>query len=151
MKIAIGSDHAGFLYKEKIRDFLEDLGHSVTDFGTHSEEPVDYPLFIAPVASAVARHAAVPSPHSEIHFHHFGGAVARVGDDETAFGNRSAQYVTNVIARSPSADGFDANVAWARGTTEALAPVSRKGVYTNFMGDAGDSRLRASYGEAKYE
>lgn len=56
MKIAIGSDHAGFLYKDKIREFLESLGHSVTDFGTHSEEPVDYPLFIAPVAAAVARH-----------------------------------------------------------------------------------------------
>jgi ribose 5-phosphate isomerase B len=56
MKIAIGSDHAGFQYKEKIRVFLAELGHSVTDFGTHSEEPVDYPLFIAPVASAVARH-----------------------------------------------------------------------------------------------
>lgn len=56
MKIAIGSDHAGFQYKEKIRAFLEELGHSVTDFGTHSEEAVDYPVFIAPVAAAVARH-----------------------------------------------------------------------------------------------
>src|SRR5260370_31434422 len=55
MKIAIGSDHAGFLYKEKIRDFLEERGHSVTDFGTRSEEAVDYPLFIRPVAEAVAR------------------------------------------------------------------------------------------------
>src|SRR5689334_25066621 len=55
MKIAIGSDHAGFQYKEKIRDFLKSQGHSVTDFGTHSEEPVDYPLFIRPVAEAVAR------------------------------------------------------------------------------------------------
>jgi ribose 5-phosphate isomerase B len=55
MKIAIGSDHAGFQYKEKIRDFLKDLSHSVTDFGTHSEEAVDYPLFIRPVAEAVAR------------------------------------------------------------------------------------------------
>ena len=55
MKIAIGSDHAGFQYKDKIRDFLEGLGHNVTDFGTHSEEPVDYPLFIRPVAEAVAR------------------------------------------------------------------------------------------------
>jgi ribose 5-phosphate isomerase B len=55
MKIAIGSDHAGFLYKEKIRAFLEELGHRVTDFGTHSEDAVDYPVFIAPVASAVAR------------------------------------------------------------------------------------------------
>jgi ribose 5-phosphate isomerase B len=55
MKIAIGSDHAGFQYKDKIREFLEGLGHSVTDFGTHSEAPVDYPLFIRPVAEAVAR------------------------------------------------------------------------------------------------
>jgi ribose 5-phosphate isomerase B len=55
MKIAIGSDHAGFRYKEKIRPFLVGLGHSVTDFGTHSEEPVDYPLFIRPVAESVAR------------------------------------------------------------------------------------------------
>ena len=55
MKIAIGSDHAGFRYKEQIRDLLEELGHSVTDFGTHSEEPVDYPRFIRPVAEAVGR------------------------------------------------------------------------------------------------
>ncbi len=55
MKIAIGSDHAGYQYKDEIREFLEGLGHSVTDFGTHSEEPVDYPLFIRPVAEAVAR------------------------------------------------------------------------------------------------
>jgi ribose 5-phosphate isomerase B len=55
MKIAIGSDHAGFQYKEKIRELLESLGHNVTDFGTHSEDPVDYPVFIAPVAQAVAR------------------------------------------------------------------------------------------------
>src|SRR2546429_2401349 len=55
MKIAIGSDHAGFSYKEKIKQFLGALGHEVRDFGTHSEEPVDYPLFIRPVAEAVAR------------------------------------------------------------------------------------------------
>jgi ribose 5-phosphate isomerase B len=55
MKIGIGSDHAGFEYKEKIREFLQELGHHVTDFGTHSPEPVDYPLFIRPVAEAVAR------------------------------------------------------------------------------------------------
>src|SRR5947208_5349869 len=55
MKIAIGSDHAGFQYKEKIRESLKQLGHDVKDFGTYSEEPVDYPLFIRPVAEAVAR------------------------------------------------------------------------------------------------
>lgn len=55
MKIAIGSDHAGFKYKEKIKQLLRDLGHEVTDFGTDSDDSVDYPLFIRPVAAAVAR------------------------------------------------------------------------------------------------
>src|SRR5213594_3187233 len=55
MKIALGSDHAGFRYKEKVKELLASLGHEVKDFGTYSEEPVDYPLFIRPVAEAVAR------------------------------------------------------------------------------------------------
>ena len=55
MKIAIGSDHAGFVYKEKIKTFLDEMGHEVQDFGTDSTEAADYPLFIRPVAEAVAR------------------------------------------------------------------------------------------------
>lgn len=55
MKIAIGSDHAGFAYKEKIKEYLIGLGHEVKDFGTDSTESVDYPVFIRPVALAVAR------------------------------------------------------------------------------------------------
>jgi ribose 5-phosphate isomerase B len=55
MNIAIGSDHAGFIYKERIREFLGKLGHQVRDFGAFSAERVDYPLFIRPVAEAVAR------------------------------------------------------------------------------------------------
>jgi ribose 5-phosphate isomerase B len=56
MKIGIGSDHAGFEYKERIKQLLRQLGHEVRDFGTNSaSEPVDYPDFIRPVAQAVAR------------------------------------------------------------------------------------------------
>lgn len=55
MKIAIGSDHAGFDYKEKIKILLQELGHEIHDFGTSNNEPVDYPVFIRPVAEAVAR------------------------------------------------------------------------------------------------
>ena len=54
-KIAIGSDHAGFKYKSIIVDMLRRDGYEVTDMGTDSEEPVDYPLFIRPVAESVAR------------------------------------------------------------------------------------------------
>jgi ribose 5-phosphate isomerase B len=55
MKIAIGSDHAGFEYKEMINGLLRELGHEMRDFGTFSSDPVDYPVFIRPVAEAVAR------------------------------------------------------------------------------------------------
>jgi len=55
MKISLGTDHAGFRYKEKVKELLTSLGHEVKDFGTFSEEPVDYPLFIRPAAEAVAR------------------------------------------------------------------------------------------------
>jgi ribose 5-phosphate isomerase B len=54
MKIAVGTDHAGFRYKEKVKELLTSLGHEVKDFGTFSEDPVDYPLFIRPAAEAVA-------------------------------------------------------------------------------------------------
>jgi ribose 5-phosphate isomerase B len=54
MRIAIGSDHAGFAYKEALRAHLTAQGHEVTDHGTHSTEPVDYPLYIRPVAEAVS-------------------------------------------------------------------------------------------------
>ncbi|MBN1581577.1 MAG: ribose 5-phosphate isomerase B [Anaerolineae bacterium] len=54
-KIAIGSDHAGFEYKEKIKAHLIAQGVEVRDFGTYSTQPVDYPLMIRPVAEAVSR------------------------------------------------------------------------------------------------
>jgi ribose 5-phosphate isomerase B len=55
MKIAIGTDHAGYRYKELLKAALAERGHQVVDFGTSSEEMVDYPVFIRPVALAVAR------------------------------------------------------------------------------------------------
>jgi ribose 5-phosphate isomerase B len=55
MKIALGTDHAGYRYKEKVKGLLVSLGHEVVDFGTNSEDPVDYPKFIRPAAEAVAR------------------------------------------------------------------------------------------------
>ncbi len=53
--IAIGSDHAGFHYKEAIKPMLLAAGHTVRDFGTDSDAACDYPDFIRPAAEAVAR------------------------------------------------------------------------------------------------
>jgi ribose 5-phosphate isomerase B len=54
MRIALASDHAGFRYKTMIADRLRTLGHELEDFGTFSDQPVDYPDFIRPAAEAVA-------------------------------------------------------------------------------------------------
>jgi ribose 5-phosphate isomerase B len=54
MRIGIGSDHAGFNYKEMLITVLRSRGHEVVDFGTDSPAPVDYPKYIRPVALAVA-------------------------------------------------------------------------------------------------
>lgn len=53
MRIAIGSDHAGYELKEHLSAWLAETGHAVYDLGTHSNEPVDYPDYAASVARAV--------------------------------------------------------------------------------------------------
>jgi len=53
--IALGSDHAGFAFKEQIISFLEGLGYPFIDMGTHSLDSVDYPDFAHPVANAVEK------------------------------------------------------------------------------------------------
>jgi ribose 5-phosphate isomerase B len=55
VRIVIASDHAGFRYKNLIRDALRQQGYDVTDLGTNSPNPVDYPVVIRPAAEAVAR------------------------------------------------------------------------------------------------
>jgi ribose 5-phosphate isomerase B len=52
-KIGLGCDHAGYEYKEEIRRKLEQDGFEVVDYGTHSNESVDYPDYVHPLASAV--------------------------------------------------------------------------------------------------
>nr|WP_295869097.1 ribose 5-phosphate isomerase B [uncultured Chitinophaga sp.] len=55
LPVAIGSDHAGFEYKEEVISYLEAKGLSVKDFGTHSKDSVDYPDYAHPVSTAVER------------------------------------------------------------------------------------------------
>ena len=54
MRLGLASDHAGFRHKTLVAEYLRRIGHEVLDFGTDSEEPVDYPDLIRPLALAVA-------------------------------------------------------------------------------------------------
>jgi RpiB/LacA/LacB family sugar-phosphate isomerase len=58
MKIAVAADHAGFELKNHLRDFIQKLGHSVTDVGAHNTEPSDYPDFAEAIGNAVQSGAA---------------------------------------------------------------------------------------------
>jgi FAD/FMN-containing dehydrogenase len=101
------------------------------------------------VDALVSAHAAVPNGVSELHVHHLGGAMGRVPADATAFGTRDREYILNVVARSPEADGYDAAVQWARASGSALGPDAAS--YVNFTGETNEDIVRASYPPATYE
>ena len=96
------------------------------------------------------RWSAKPTPQSEIHIHHAGGAMARVQQAETAFAQRTSPYLLNVIARSVDGVGFDGDTMWARDTRTALAAYGSDAMYVNFTGDAGADKVRASYPPETY-
>ncbi|SDX63387.1 FAD/FMN-containing dehydrogenase [Geodermatophilus africanus] len=92
----------------------------------------------------------ISSPLSSVALWQMGGAVARVGDGETAFNGRGAGFTFNINGNTATADGFDAQRQWARDYWSALAPFHTS-VYVNFLMEEGDARVRQAYGEAKYE
>jgi FAD/FMN-containing dehydrogenase len=80
----------------------------------------------------------------------WGGAVARVGEDQTPLTQRDATWVVHPFAlwADPAAD--DAVIGWARGFRDAVRPFASGGTYLNFIGDEGEDRVRAAFGEQKY-
>ena len=92
----------------------------------------------------------IVSPISSIALWQMGGAVARVGEDETAFNGRNAGFTFNINGNSMSADGFAAERQWSRDYWSALAPY-HTGVYVNFLMEEGEDRVRQAYGAPKYE
>ncbi len=92
----------------------------------------------------------ITSPVSSIALWQMGGAVARVGEDETAFNGRNAGFTFNINGNSQTADGFDAERQWARDYWSALAP-HHTSVYVNFLMEEGEERVRQAYGAEKYD
>jgi hypothetical protein len=79
-----------------------------------------------------------------------GGAAARVGEDETAFGGRSAGYTFNITAVTATGEGFDQEREWVRNFWSALEPYHTS-VYVNFLMEEGEERIRQAYGAEKYD
>jgi FAD/FMN-containing dehydrogenase len=93
-------------------------------------------------------HLAAPGPQCEIHVHQMGGAVGRVADDATAFGQRSMPFVLNAVTGWHDPSQRDANIRWARTVIEAASGASTGRAYVNYLGDP--DAARAAYGEQTY-
>jgi FAD/FMN-containing dehydrogenase len=111
------------------------------DVDTLSDEVIDI----------TAEHAQrIRSPLTAFPIFQLGGAVARVGDDETAFHGRTNGHTFNINATTSSKAGFDEEREWSRTFWTALQP-HHSGVYVNFLMDEGEERVREAYGAAKYD
>ncbi len=104
---------------------------------------------VGAIADATER---ITSPRSYAIAFQLGGAMARVGEMDTAYGGRAAGFDVNLngVWLREEDEQAPSHVAWTRSLFDALEPVSR-GVYVNFLGEEGPDRVRSAYGAEKYE
>jgi hypothetical protein len=95
------------------------------------------------------RSLQIESPLTSFPIWQMGGAVARAGDDESAFNGRTAAFTYNIGASTETSEGFEREREWVQGFWSALEPW-HQGVYVNFLGDEGADRIRQSYGPEKF-
>ena len=94
--------------------------------------------------------ARVPSPLSQMILMPAGGAIARVPDDATAFGERDAPFSVHLITMWADPADDERNIAWTRELSAALKPYTTGGAYLNFLGEEGLDRVRRSFGPEKF-
>jgi FAD/FMN-containing dehydrogenase len=111
----------------------------------------DVPALTDEIIDITVEHSLrIKSPLTAYPIWQMGGAVARVGEDETAFGGRNAGFTYNIGASTETSEGFEDEREWVRTFWSALEPWHTT-VYVNFLGDEGEERVRAAYGAEKYD
>jgi FAD/FMN-containing dehydrogenase len=110
------------------------------------------PLTDGAIETLVEHSAALTSPKSYCIVFQLGGALARVGEDETAFSQRDAAHNVNINAVWTEEDPYaERHIAWARDFFDAMQPHAGGRVYVNFLGEEGGDRVRQAYGTGNYE
>jgi FAD/FMN-containing dehydrogenase len=90
------------------------------------------------------------SPLTAFPIFHLGGAISRVGEDETAFNGRTSGHTININATTATSEGFEEEREWSRSFWTALQPYHTS-VYVNFLMDEGEDRIRQAYGSERYD
>jgi len=91
--------------------------------------------------------ATIPSSETQIELAYLGGAAGRIAANETAFGDRSASFIMNLLANWSDASADAGNVSWIRGLFSKLRPTMKPGVYINFMSGDEQDRVPEAYQE----
>jgi FAD/FMN-containing dehydrogenase len=112
--------------------FLHDLGDDAID-------------------TIVDRFASVPSPQTVVVVEEPGGAISRVGEEETAFAHRRWAYNFLVTSAWESPTQSEQNIGWTREFWEAMQPFAANAVYVNFESWEGEDRVKAAYSPQIYD
>jgi hypothetical protein len=120
--------------------------------GTHAYMKAGYfrELDDHAIKTMATHHQNATSPASEIHIQQFGGAIARVAEEQTAIGERHAPFLLNTIAATHEPGGFDTHVEWAQRLYAEIEPSLTGAAYINFLSAEGQDRVRAAYGSEKF-
>jgi FAD binding domain/Berberine and berberine like len=111
----------------------------------------DVPELTDDVIDITVEHSMrIRSPRTAFPIWQLGGAVSKVGEDETAFHGRGGGHAFNITGGTESAQGFDEERQWVRDFWSALEP-HHSSVYVNFLMEEGEERVRQAYGAEKYE
>ena len=106
----------------------------------------------AAIATLAAHGARRAGPMAQLLVEPMGGAIARVGEHDTALGRRDVRWCYHALAlwMEPDEETEDAQIAWARGLADDLRPHTTPGVYLNFTSEAGEKHVRSTYGPEKH-
>lgn len=103
------------------------------------------------IDAILAQNDGIPAPMGQVHIHQLGGAMSRVPAGATAFGNREAGYLINWIAMSLDPAEDQANTAWVKTASDAVAAYGTGSRYVNFLGDEGEAGVRSAYEAEAFE
>jgi len=140
------ADLSGVMRWTEAQSMLDD---DYPDGSHYYWKSVNLPELSDEVIERLVEHAAAaPSPHSTIDLWYQGGAIARVGEEATAFANRTEPYLVGIEANWEAEAASEENVAWVRDTFDDMRSLSGGGVYLNFPGflEEGEQLLREGYG-----